>query len=137
MSIASTLIGLVTGNAGGVMDFFAKRAQLKNDLELAKIQTDVDKEKAWKDWATTNITSDEAWEEAQIRNSGWKDEWILILLSIPLIMVFIPPLAPYVLTGFGVLAQTPGWYQGLIVMIFAAVYGIRVWRRPTEAPPSK
>jgi hypothetical protein len=36
---------------------------------------------------------------------------------------------PFVVLGFDALASTPEWYRWLIVMIYAAVFGIRVWRR--------
>jgi hypothetical protein len=75
------------------------------------------------------LAADASWELEQIRNSGWKDEYVLLLLSIPLIGSFIPALAGSVLTGFGVLAQTPEWYRWLILMVFSAIYGIRIWRR--------
>ena len=72
---------------------------------------------------------DNAWELEQIKNSGWKDEFVLLLLSIPLIMSFIPNMQPYVVGGFEALSMTPQWYQWLILAVFSAVYGIRVWRR--------
>ena len=72
---------------------------------------------------------DNAWELEQIKNSGWKDEFVLLLLSIPLVMSFIPKMQPYVVEGFAALSTTPEWYQWLILAVFTAVYGIRVWRR--------
>jgi len=75
------------------------------------------------------LAADATWELEQIRNSGWKDEYVLIVLSIPLVGCFIPGLDVHVLRGFEVLAQTPSWYQWLIGIIFTAVYGVRVWRR--------
>ena len=67
-----------------------------------------------------------------IRNSGWKDEYILILLSIPMVLSFVPFTVGYVQMGFAALSQTPEWYRWLIMLIFTAVYGIRVWRRENK-----
>ena len=72
---------------------------------------------------------DNSWELEQIKNSGWKDEFVLLLLSIPLVMSFIPQMQPYVVDGFAALSTTPDWYQWLILSVFAAIYGIRIWRR--------
>lgn len=79
--------------------------------------------------------ADAAWEVEQIKNSGWKDELVIIVLTIPLVLVFIPKTAPYVLTGFQILEQTPDWYRWLVMLIFTAVYGIRLWRRQITDTP--
>ena len=39
----------------------------------------------------------------------WKDEWFVILFSIPLIGAFVPSIQPYILEGFMVLNKTPAW----------------------------
>ena len=65
----------------------------------------------------------------QIKNSGFKDEFVVFLRSIPLVMSFIPEMQPYVVDGFAALSQTPEWYQWLILAVFTAIYGIRIWRR--------
>jgi hypothetical protein len=72
---------------------------------------------------------DNSWELEQIKNSGWKDEFVLVLLSIPMVLSFIPSTVGYVEDGFAALALTPQWYQWLILAVFAAIYGIRIWRR--------
>ena len=71
-------------------------------------------------------------------NMTWKDEYILLLLSLPVIMCFIPAMTLFgvsfdpqaaALNGFGILDQTPEWYQWSITGIIAAVYGLRTWKR--------
>ena len=59
---------------------------------------------------------------------SWKDEYLVILLSIPFIMAFIPYLAPYALAGFAVVDTMPGWYQWAFTGIIAATFGIRTWK---------
>ena len=68
-------------------------------------------------------------EIEQIKNSGWKDEAVLVTLLIPLWLCFIPYTVVYVEKGFNALSLTPDWYQWLILVIFAAIYGVRIWRR--------
>lgn len=125
-SIVGALLGKV---APKVADYYQKKLELKHKLRLTKIEGKIRVEEAKIQRAERSEERDHEWELAQITNSGWKDEWVLILLSIPLILVFIPPTQEYVLNGFAVLDTTPQWYRWLLVMVMAAVYGIRVWRR--------
>lgn len=127
MGILSNLLGGGLGEAA--VGYFAKRAELKQQLALARLEGEIAVEKAKAEYRCKDLEYDNAWELEQIKNSGWKDEYVLVLLSIPLILVFVPFAQPYVLNGFAVLDQCPEWYRWLLVMIFAAVYGIRVWRR--------
>lgn len=137
MGIFSGLIEKIVGGQTGEMaiQFFAKRQELKNQLALAKLEGEIAVERARAEYKAKDLEYDNAWELEQIRNSGWKDEYVLVLLSIPLVMVFVPPLTPYVLDGFAVLEKCPDWYRWLLVMIFAATYGIRIWRRQSDAKP--
>lgn len=124
------LLGALLGApAEAVADYFKERQRLKSELKLKKLEGKVKIEQAKAEMEVRKLEADNAWELAQIANSGWKDEWVLILLSIPLVLVFIPELAPYIQQGFDVLATTPEWYRWLIMAIFTAIYGIRVWRR--------
>lgn len=118
-----------SGLVGPAVDAYKVHREAKNRLELAKLESEIRAEQAWADWRTKNIDADAAWEQASIQNSGWKDEFVLVVLSIPLVLVFVPVTAPAVLRGFEVLETTPEWYRWLAVMIYAATYGIRVWRR--------
>lgn len=139
MNILERLLAAVTGNVGAeAVDYFKQRQALNYQLKLAKLQGEIDYEKAnTAAWLQT-AQHDADWELAQIKNSGWKDEYVLVLLSIPLVLVFIPYTQPYVLAGFAALEQCPGWFQLLLCSVFAATYGIRWWRRPgTEAPPRR
>jgi hypothetical protein len=124
------LLGALLGApAEAVADYFKQRQQLKADLKLKKLESKIRIEEAKATMEVKKLEADNAWELAQIANSGWKDEWVLILLSIPLVLVFIPDFAPYIQQGFDVLATTPEWYRWMIMAIFTAIYGIRVWRR--------
>ena len=67
------------------------------------------------------------WEAQMARNSGqsWKDEWLTLLFSIPLILCFIPSMVPYVRAGFEVLETMPDFYQYTLSVIVAASFGVR------------
>ena len=121
--------GLLGKVAPKVADYYIQKQQLKYELKLEKFKVQIAENQARRQYIENSENRDHEWELAQIRNSGWKDEYVLILLSIPLVLVFVPATQLYVLDGFAVLDQTPAWYQWLIGAVFTAVYGIRVWRR--------
>lgn len=126
----ATIVAKLLGNAAPkVADYYIQKQALQHERELAKIEGKIAYEKAKTARAEASEGRDHEWELESIRNSGWKDEWVLILLSIPMVLVFIPQAQPYVLNGFAVLDTTPEWYRWLTLMIFAAIYGIRIWRR--------
>lgn len=67
------------------------------------------------------------WEAYMAKSSSqsWKDEWLTILFSIPLILAFIPDAVPYVMEGFEALEAMPDWYQYTLSIIVAASFGVR------------
>jgi hypothetical protein len=77
------------------------------------------------------LHADAQWEVmmAEQAKTSWKDEYTLIVVSIPAILAFIPGADTYVHKGFDALSKTPGWYQLMLVTLFFATYGIRFWRR--------
>lgn len=125
-SVVGGLLGKV---APAVATYYQKKLELKHQLRLTKIEGKIRVEEAKIQRAERSEQRDHEWEQMQISNSGWKDEWVLILLSIPLVLVFIPATQPYVMDGFAVLETTPDWYRWLMLLIFTAIYGIRIWRR--------
>ena len=62
---------------------------------------------------------------ADATNDSWKDEFALVVLLAPAILVFIPGMREYVKQGFEVLETLPDWYQYLLGTIVAASFGFR------------
>ena len=56
---------------------------------------------------------------------SWKDEFALVVLLLPAILVFIPGMREYVKEGFAVLATLPDWYQYLLYIAISASFGIK------------
>ena len=68
------------------------------------------------------------WELAAIRatQSSWKDEWLTIIFTLPLILSFCGDWGRQsVHDGFLSLQQMPDWYQLSLGAIVAASFGIR------------
>ena len=125
-----SILGNIVGSLGGkVVDAVSARSERKHQEKVRAIELEEVKHKTKLEMAMRGQEMDNSWELEQIRNSGWKDEFVLILLSIPLILCFHPETVIYVELGFAALDKTPDWYQWLILAVFAAIYGIRIWRR--------
>ena len=90
--------------------------QGRKEIQQATIQKEV-----------TQLQNEASWDsiQAEASKSSWKDEWLTILVSIPMIMAFIPGMKDEVMNGFDVLASCPEWYQYLIGVVFAASFGIK------------
>lgn len=125
-SIVGALLGKV---APKVADFYIEKQRLKHEVVLEQLRGKAEYERMKTQRAENSEGRDHEWELESIRNSGWKDEWVLIILSIPMVLSFIPMTVQYVTDGFDALALTPDWYQFLTVTIFGATFGLRLWRR--------
>lgn len=128
---STILTALLSKAIPSAADFFLKREELKQQAELKRLEGKVAWQEALTRRASESEGRDHEWEIERIKDSGWKDEWVLALLSIPLVGAFIPKIAPYILEGFNILQQTPDWYRWMVLIIFPAIFGIRVWRRKT------
>ena len=72
-------------------------------------------------------TAEIDWDLEAIKGSqnSWKDEWLTILFSIPMILAFVPGMEGVVQNGFNQLSAMPEWYQYSLGVIIAASFGIR------------
>jgi len=78
-----------------------------------------------------------------IENAGWKDEYVVLIWSIPAIMAFVPGAQEFSEAGFANLAKAPEWYIIGWVSISLAIYGIKPaakkiveWRKDTQREKS-
>jgi hypothetical protein len=67
----------------------------------------------------------------EARQSDWKDEFILILLSLPIVMLSIavysddPTAMEKMKLFFEYFSDLPFWYQTIFVGVIASVYGLK------------
>lgn len=132
-SIVSALLGKFAPAAAEV---YIRKVELKTEVELEKLRGKAAWEAAKTARAEASEGRDHEWELESIRNSGWKDEWVLIILSIPMITSFIPYTQAATLAGFDALATTPLWYRTTVMTIYLATFGLRLWRRDMNAASS-
>ena len=127
------LISTLTGQTvGAVLEYKAAKAKLKGEIALETLRGKAAWEAAKTQRASESEGYDHDWEMASINNSGWKDELVLIILSIPMITSFIPWTQAATQAGFDSLATTPLWYRTTVMSIYLATFGLRLWRRDTN-----
>ncbi len=114
------LIGPIADLAGTWMSgkVEEKKAQAKTRVAKAEAEAIVMQKKA---------TGEIDWdlEMAKGSQSSWKDEWLTVLFSIPLVLAFIPGMEEVVKNGFARLNEMPEWYQYSLGVIVAASFGVR------------
>jgi hypothetical protein len=97
-----------------------KKIELESDKKIAIAVTDAKIRRL-----EVEQGADISWENTSISNSGWKDEWFTIILSIPAVLCFVPGGAEYVTAGFDSLRDTPDWYQWAFMVAVASSFGYR------------
>lgn len=116
---------LTGGPVEMVGEYLIKKQEAKQALKLAKLEGKTAVEKAKAEAAAKRQEHIASWEMEQIRNSGWKDEFVLLTISYPVYASFVPKLQDYVAKGFEVLGTTPTWYMGIVITVYLAIYGVR------------
>ena len=114
------LIGPIANLAGAWLEGKVEKTKAETGAKVAKARAEaVIMEKK----ATGEIDWDITMAEGS--KHSWKDEWLTILFSIPLILAFILGMEEVVANGFQQLEQMPEWYQYSLGVIVAASFGVR------------
>ena len=106
-------------------------AKAKTDAEMIEIQANADIHKAKALSATKMAEAGQAQDYDLDRiameqmSSSWKDEILMIIFLVPMVMAFVPGMESYALAGFGVIEKMPEWYQYVIIGMVVVVYGMR------------
>ena len=116
-ALIAPLTELAGGWLKGKADKQAAEAKLKLTEAEAKAKIMLSKETSVADWERIM---------AQGSQTSWKEEWLTILFSIPLVLVFLGDTGrDIVANGFAALETMPDWYQYTLGVIVAASFGIR------------
>tara|TARA_R100000329_G_scaffold66046_1_gene58260 strand:+ start:16 stop:399 length:384 start_codon:yes stop_codon:yes gene_type:complete len=116
----AALIGPISDLAGTWLQGKVEKTKAETGAKVAKAKAEaVIMEK--------KATGEIDWDLEAIKGSqnSWKDEWLVILFSIPLILAFIPGMEEVVANGFAQLETMPQWYQYSLGVIVAASFGVR------------
>lgn len=61
----------------------------------------------------------------QNMDKTWKDELILLIWLVPVILSFIPEYQYIVVNGFAALGLVPDWYMYILIGMITVIYGMR------------
>lgn len=114
------LLGPVANIAGNWVEGKVEETKAKAVVKVEKAKADAEVQKRI---ATGEID----WEAnmADATKDSWKDEFALVVLLLPSILVFIPSLTEHVKAGFEVLNTLPDWYQYLLFIAVSSSFGIK------------
>jgi hypothetical protein len=108
------MIGQILSSVGGLATAYleSKTAVKLTEAEIKKKQ----------------LTGEIDWDLEAIRatQNSWRDEWITLLFSIPMILAFCGDWGRKIVDdGFAALANMPDWYQVSLGAVVASSLGIR------------
>jgi hypothetical protein len=96
--------------------------------KAAETEAKVAKAKAQAQIMLSQATSEADWEKVMAEGSrdSWKDEWLTILFSVPLVLAFCGEWGRnVVMEGFTALDAMPDYYRYTLGAIVSASFGIR------------
>ena len=116
----SVLLQGLFGVASSAVEGFVETKKAKARQKLVKIEAETS-------LMEKKISGEIDWDKAAIDGAkdSWKDEYLTILFSIPLLPCFLPFTVEYVERGFEALAMTPDWYRYTLGIIVSASFGIK------------
>ena len=118
---------LGTAIVSGISGYFKDKNEIKKVeveaekmLVLAKAEAEANKMKreSEQDYDLDKIAMN-------AMDKSWKDEFLLILFSIPIAMCFFPEYRQYVEDGFKTLNIIPEWFMYIYVAMIVVIYGLR------------
>jgi hypothetical protein len=92
----------------------ARKNELDQEIHLKKI-----------DYVREGRIAEVEWNKTAKATSGWIDDYLTIILSLPMILVFFPDMVPHIKAGFAVLDETPVWYRSAIAVMISAGFGYK------------
>lgn len=116
-----SLLGPVTNIVGSIVSG-------KMEQKAAETKAKVAKAEAQAKIMLSQATSEADWEKVMAEGSrdSWKDEWLTILFSVPLVLAFCGEWGrDIVADGFVALNAMPDYYRYTLGAIVSASFGIR------------
>jgi hypothetical protein len=121
-----TVISTLLGIGGDALKNYQEQKRLEAEME-AKVR--VAEAEAKIRYLNAAQTAEIEWDKSAVdqMEKSWKDEWFVILLSIPLILGFLPfEWAQNALArGFNALEAMPDWYVVALGLAISASFGYR------------
>jgi len=124
-SLIRTLGGAIVN---GVSNYFTTKQEIKKVEVEANKEVIVARAKATINRLQRESEQDFDLNRMAVENmkNSWKDDFILIIITMPFIMLFIPEYQAIAINGLEAMdINTPIWYQIMVISIFLSIYGLR------------
>jgi len=122
------MFGMLSSILGPVGNLASSWMENKTEAQRGKTAISRAKAEAEATVMVSAATSTADWERIMAKGSqdSWKDEWLTILFSIPLILAFCGDFGRItVAAGFSALEIMPDWYQYTLGVIVSASFAVR------------
>ena len=118
MAWHTAILGPLVETVGGLwanrQERKAKKQELDQVIHLQKIE-----------YVKQGRIAEVEWNKASINKAGWRPGLLTIVLTLPMVLVFIPDFVPYIKEGFAVLDTTPVWYRSAIAVMISSAFGFK------------
>jgi hypothetical protein len=100
----------------------AKHEEIAADQALEQLETKVEAEEN-----IEVIKGAQAYDIQALQNQikDWGDDYLLIVMTLPFILGFLPVMQPIVASGWVALQSAPLWYPSILIGITSAKFGLR------------
>lgn len=125
--VVDVLASPLTGLAKDFTEARKTKKEAQAKVMLAEAEFKIKKMEADAARLAMLATNQSAWEieMAKASATSWKDEYLVVLITVPLILSFIPGMEQVTQEGWDQLDKAPEWYRVLVGGAFAAVFGLR------------
>jgi len=110
--------GAIIGGIGGFFERRNERKMQKQQLQAAIVTQKIE-------YIKEGRIAEVEWNTNSVNKAGWRPGFLTIVLSAPMILVFIPDMVPYIREGFAVLDTTPVWYRSAIAVMISSAFGFK------------
>lgn len=129
-------LGMVRDWLGDKRKFAAEERNANHELKLTRTRATIQR-------AQSNDASAADLDMYAKQNAGWKDDWLLIITTLPLAIIVFAPIielffmmqsgTPYVsgaasaaiIAGLNTLNGLPNWYLGVLGLVYVDTFGFR------------
>ncbi|MBE8577940.1 hypothetical protein [Vibrio sp. OPT18] len=123
------MIGAIATLVTGGIDAYKQHGQNKAEELKRKDELEQVKHTAKVERLKSGEASASNLDEMSIKNRGWKDEFIMLVVFIPLMLSFVPDYATYVEQGFAALENIPEPYWYVVGAVVIDTLGMRAMVR--------
>lgn len=101
-----------------IIDGVRENKRQKSELKAARHEAQVARIRQGDEQAA-------AMDELSAQNRGWKDDYLLIITTAPLVLCFFPVFVGDIQAGFAALENLPEYYMYLLAGVYIDTFGFR------------